>query len=103
MTPEDKIFFKEIWDSKVHSCEECGEFLGSEFEDEDDNVIDLFRYSHILTKQAFPMFRHDKRNINLLCKQHHNQWERGDRKKMKIYEKNQETILQLKNESKNYL
>lgn len=54
--------------------------------------------SHILTRGAHPDMAHDPRNINILCFNHHNQWENGDRRAMRIYEKNVETIELLKNE-----
>ena len=58
--------------------------------------------SHILTKGAHPSLRHDKRNINLVCMEHHQIWEFGDRKSMKIYEKNKPIIIKLlKREAEN--
>ena len=37
----------------------------------------------------------DPRNFNLLTYQNHQRWESGDRKNMKIYKKNQETMQML--------
>lgn len=68
---EDTEFFKSIWNERGHYCEICGESLGEEY-----NPV---FFSHILTKSAFPKYRHNKDNILLMCFKHHNKWEFEDR------------------------
>ena len=82
----DERFYQEIWDERPHYCEECGKFLG-------DELQKVF-FSHILTKGAHPELRHEKRNINVLCSEHHSAWEfSGKRNQMKINEKNKDAIV----------
>ena len=85
-----------VFASKPHKCEECGKSLPSVFKDREGNINAIFQFSHILTKSAFPEFRHDQRNFNRLCFEHHQQWEFGERKTMKIYESNQLIIEQIR-------
>jgi hypothetical protein len=85
-----------VFASKPHKCEECDKPLPSVFKDKEGNINAIFQFSHILTKSAFPEFRHDSRNFNRLCFEHHQQWEFGDRKTMRIYEPNQLVIEQLR-------
>lgn len=54
--------------------------------------------SHILSRGAHSDLAHDLRNYNLLCGKHHNVWENGYRKGMKIYKTNQIIIEELKSE-----
>lgn len=80
-------FFKWIWQHKEHVCEECQrplQFYSATF------------CSHILSRGAHPEMAHDGRNINILCFEHHNQYEFGNREQMRIFEKNQKTIERLK-------
>lgn len=82
-------FFKWVWEHKPHRCEEC--------------MRPLYNYSavycsHILTRGAYPEMAHDARNINILCFEHHNKWENGDKKSMRIYNENCKTIELLKKE-----
>lgn len=71
-------------------CEECGKPIRS------PSAINV---SHILTKGAHPEMSHDIRNINILCPEHHEQWEHATtRKGMRIFEKNQIVIENLKND-----
>jgi hypothetical protein len=82
-------FFRWIWEHKPHRCEET--------------LRPLYNYSavycsHILTRGAFPEIATDPRNINLLCYEMHEKWEHGNRKEMRIYNKNLATIEILKNE-----
>lgn len=51
-----------------------------------------------MTRGGNPEMANDPRNINILCLEHHNQWENGNRKAMRIYEKNQKIIEELKND-----
>lgn len=83
----DTRFYKEIWNERPHKCEECGVYLGEQWK--------RFMFSHILSKGAHPKLRHDKQNINVLCLEHHQQWEFGNRKTMKIYDKNKDAIIKL--------
>lgn len=69
---EDIAFFQEIWAEREHYSEVSGEFLGDEF-----NVC---FFSHILTKAAYPRFRHFKKNIRLMTYNEHQAWEFTDRK-----------------------
>lgn len=85
----NQYFYKYAWDNKPHICEECG--------------IELYYYSatyisHILTRGSHPEIAHDIRNVNILCKRHHDKWEFGKRSKMRIYKKNKLIISILKNE-----
>ena len=95
---KDEELYEYIFDTKPPYCEECGARLPDEFRDENGRVIMRSRFSHIMTKGAWKEFRHDKRNMNLLCDQCHHIWEFGDRKSMKIYERNQLIIQELLDE-----
>ena len=64
-------FYKYIIDHKPHVCEECGRPI---------------RYPSA---------------INVLCPEHHSQWENGDREAMRIWEKNKKIIEKLKKEYQN--
>ena len=85
-------FFKWVWEHKKHYCEECMRPLHN---------YSASYCSHILTRGARPEMAHDPRNINILCLSHHNQWENGDRKSMRIYPKNQRMIEKLKKDYEN--
>ena len=87
-TEKDNIkFYHYAWECcKAHVCEECGKPLW--------NYSSVY-ISHILTRGANADMAHDLRNFNLLCFEHHSQWETGDRKGMRIYKRNMETINQL--------
>lgn len=82
-------FFRWVWAHKVHYCEETMRPL--------PNYSAMY-CSHILTRGAHPEMAHDPRNINILCAEMHDKWENGDRKTMRIYDKNQCLIEQLKAE-----
>lgn len=69
--------FKEIWEERPHYCIECGIFLGNE--------LNVSYFSHRKSKGSSPELRLNKDNIDLLCKEHHHQWDFGDRTKMNIY------------------
>ncbi len=90
----DNAFYKSLWESKAHYCEECGVYLGDDFSDENGRVIDRFRYSHILSKGAYPMFRHNPMNMNLLCLKDHERWHKRD-VSMNIFDANSKVIEQL--------
>lgn len=89
-TPEEnEKFYRWCWEHKPHICEECMKPLPN---------YSAVHVSHILTRGAHPEMAHDGRNVNILCFNHHNKWENGDRKSMRIYAANQLTIEQLKKE-----
>lgn len=81
-------FYVWAWaQSDYHYCEECMTPL---------RQYSAGNISHILTRKAHPDMAHDYRNVNFLCARHHTQWETGNRKTMRIYEKNLRTIEALK-------
>lgn len=82
-------FFRWVWAHKTHYCEETMRPLPN---------YSATYCSHILTRGAHPEMAHDPRNINILCAEMHDKWENGDRKAMRIYDKNQRLIEQLKAE-----
>lgn len=82
-------FFRWVWDNKPHQCEECLKPLRN---------YSAVYCSHILTRGAYPEAAHDARNINILCFEHHNQWENGDKSKMRIYPGNIRIIELIKKE-----
>jgi hypothetical protein len=91
----DRETYRRVFDSKPHECEECGHHLPEVFEDEAGKIMFVSQYSHILGKKANPEHRHNHINFNRLCLEHHQQWEFGDRKSMKIYGQNLITIQKL--------
>lgn len=84
----DTKFYEEIWSECPHYCEECDKYLGDKWE--------RYMFSHILSKGSQPRLRHNKDNINLLCLEHHQMWEFGDKKSMRIYPGNERMIELLK-------
>jgi len=103
---KDKLLYKKVWEMHPsHKCEECDLDLGHEFEDDTGKVLNIWKYSHIYTKAAYPKLRWLELNVNYLCKEHHSQWEfstQEERAKMKIYDKNRmEKLLNINKLSKN--
>ena len=94
---KDEETYEQVFNSRPHECEECGRGLSDVFRDENGMVVARWQYSHILSKAAFPEYRNDPRNMNRLCLDCHQRWEWKNRENMKIYEKNQLTIQELKN------
>lgn len=89
-TPQqNEKFYKYCWNIYPHYCQECMKPLRN---------YSAVYISHIITKAAYPELAHDVRNINILCYNHHNQWENGNRKIMRIYQQNLRLIELLKNE-----
>lgn len=82
-------FFRWVWEHKPHRCEECLKTLRN---------YSAVYCSHILTRGAFPEAAHDARNINILCFEHHSEWENGNKTKMRIYPGNVKIIELIKNE-----
>lgn len=85
---EDEEFYEKCFNMSDHKCEECGCELPDIFKDEDNKIVARWRYSHIIPKSVAIKLRHDTNNINHLCLKHHQMWENGDKKSMKIYAKN---------------
>lgn len=79
-------FYKWVWEHKPHICEETMQPLRNY----SASVV-----SHIISKGARPDISLDPRNTNILTLQMHNKWEFGNRKEMRIYNKNQKTIQML--------
>ena len=75
----------EIWEERVHRCENCGIGLNPFKTKAGLPLSKLF--SHRRPKSVAPELRWDKRNIDLLCPECHRQWEFGDRKSMRIWKK----------------
>lgn len=86
---ENEKFYQWCWAHNVTICEECMKPL---------RQYSATFVSHILTRGAYPEMAHDPRNVNILCFDHHNTWENGNRESMRIYAKNQITIDLLKSE-----
>lgn len=92
---KDREVYYKVFLSKPNVCEECGTELPDIFEDENNNIVYIVQYSHILGKKAWPEFRHDERNFNRLCFNCHRRWEDGtERESMKINKSNQ-IIIQI--------
>jgi len=84
---QDNDWYESTFNQSTKVCEECG--------------ISLQGYSkayvsHILSKGAFPEFRYEKDNINILCFDCHQRWEFKDKENMTIYPKNKRMIELLK-------
>lgn len=90
---KDQETYLKVFSENQDFCEECGHPLPAEFWNEEGNINCIGQYSHILSKKAYPEFRHDHRNFNRLCPSPcHDRWEFRDKENMNIYKKNQETI-----------
>ena len=93
---EDAAFYKGIWNTRKHYCENCGKFLGNNFRNLKGNVI-LYRYAHIIPKSVYPYLRHYDKNIMLLCLDCHTKFDQSPKevvKRMKCY--NEKNIEELK-------
>ena len=89
----DGRFFRWVWQHKPHRCEETLQPL---------EEYSAAYCSHILTRGAHPEMANDPRNINILCLPMHERWGHGDRKRMRIYQKNQKIIDKLRREYSAY-
>ena len=101
---KDELVYEQVFNraEKVMGfcvCEECRMLLTTKFRDKKGRVNARYMYSHILTKGAFPEFRHNEENFLLLCRDCHNRYEFGDRKNMKTYPKTLKIIEKLLNNS----
>ena len=62
-TTGEKMLFREIWNERLHICENCKVKL--------DNEARTFYFAHILPKSTHPELRLNKNNIKLLCYECH--------------------------------
>ena len=74
----DEETYKKVYNSSEKRmgfafCEECGKILSNSFRDSSGKIVNRFQYSHILSKGAFPEYRHNILNFNILCQDHHQQ------------------------------
>lgn len=95
---KDEQTYEQVFNSKPPFCENCHRKLNDIFRDEDGMVIARYQYSHIITKGSEPRLRNNPKNFNRLCFLDHQKWEFGDRTEMKIYDKNQQIIEELRKE-----
>lgn len=86
---ENERFYRWCWDHYPHQCAECMRPL---------KQYSATYVSHILTRGAHPETAHDCRNVNILCFSHHSVWENGNRKNMRIYQRNLQIVQELKKE-----
>jgi 5-methylcytosine-specific restriction endonuclease McrA len=67
LVQDDFKFYQDIWNNTDERyCYECGKGLPEPLS---------CNFHHILPKQSYPQFRHDSRNIAILCCPCHNQVE----------------------------
>lgn len=71
VTGERELFLK-IWEEREHICIHCNRHLGDE--------PNVFYFSHIKSKGAYPELRLDPDNIELLCIECHQTYEFGSKK-----------------------
>jgi len=61
---EMRDFFLQIWrKSNVHTCENCGKWLGKE--------PLSYMFDHVLEKSKYPELKYEEENIMLLCLECH--------------------------------
>ena len=99
---KDREMYFYWFSNKEQVCEECGQVLPDVFE-EDGSIVCIARYSHILTKGAYPEFRYHKLNCNILCPHCHDRWEFGDRETMNIYKPNQDVVQKIRETPNNLI
>ena len=80
-------FYRYCYEHSSKRCEETGVSIP---------FYSAVNISHILTRGAHPAIAKDPRNFNLLTFLAHQKWEVGNRKSMRIYNKNQIKIEKLK-------
>lgn len=98
---KDRELYLEVFNTKPNHCENCkleGKTveLPDVFEDE-NGIVAIWQYSHILPKSTHPKLRHCLKNINRMCLSCHNTWDFGDKKSMAIYSQNLDIIKELNN------
>lgn len=86
---ENERFYRWCWEHYPHQCAECMRPL---------RQYSATYVSHIMTRGAHPETAHDCRNVNILCFSHHSVWENGNRKNMRIYQRNLQIVEELKKE-----
>lgn len=83
-------FYQYCLKHKILVCEECGMPIRNP---------SAMNVSHIISRGADARMAHDPRNVNILCPEHHAQWEHvTTRKGMRILYRNERTIERLKRE-----
>ena len=86
---ENERFYRWCWEHYPYICSECMRPL---------REYSATYVSHILSRGAHPEAAHDCRNVNILCFLHHSVWENGNRKNMRIYQRNLQIVEELKKE-----
>ncbi len=84
---KDIAYYKQCFEYSNKRCEECNLPLGETW--------DPYFVAHIVTKNAGPEVRFDERNHVILCRDHHDQLDKGEKTKMKIYKMVEATRMQL--------
>ena len=84
---QDQDFYREAWERSKQVCENCGQHL---------NGFSRSHIAHLLTKKAFPRFRHNFDNYATLCLSCHDVLDARDRTKMKIWPELELRIEKLK-------
>lgn len=80
-------WYKKQYDDSDKLCEECT-LIAQGHGVINERILepyDCTYVSHILSRGAFPELALHPKNKNILCPQHHREWETGDYEKMKIY------------------
>ena len=85
---EDNSFFRGIWDERPHVSEVSGEPLGDKFK--------AVFMSHVLSKGAFPRFRHYKPNIVLMSFDEHDAWGNSHKQNSEEFKRKFANVLELK-------
>ena len=85
-------FYRKMWDAHATEqgwcrCEECHKILLG---------YSAHFISHNLSRGAYPQLRDEPENITILCREHHDQWETGNRKAMRIYPEKANIMHKLK-------
>lgn len=93
MIRKDEELYEYIFNTRPPYCEECGTRLPDEFRDEEGRVIMRSQYSHMLSKGAWQIYRHEKWNMQRLCFTCHQVYEFGDRKSMNTYQESKKKVL----------
>jgi hypothetical protein len=98
----DERWYKYLHDILPNKCNECGKPLNKKFR-ENGKILNKWQYSHIYSKGAYPKYRWHKANGERLCFSCHQRWDFGDRENMKIFQKNKDLIVVLRNNSENLI
>lgn len=61
---KDREFYMTVWNKRPHLCNFCKCSLGYEPR--------TYHFDHILEKEVYPEYRHEPKNIQLLCLDCHN-------------------------------